>query len=184
MKTTFLLFTAIIGMSLSSCKKGAQGPRGEKGEPGAPAGQASSFLYTAQEIAPTTDLGYDEGSGMQTWSGSKDFIPQGYTAAVNNGIVLVYFRSGANDGWHLSTMTTSRKEANESVSTNVYTAVLEKDKIRINAVSRSVFTDGQYLNSSKFDLKVVVIKAVAVPEVSSHVNVNSLAEVERYYGLK
>jgi hypothetical protein len=174
---------AIIGLGFSSCKKGEQGPQGTKGDPGAPAKQAEAFVFTAQQIPPATDLGYDEGSGQQIWSGSRELIVQGYPEAVDNGIVLVYFRSGADQGWHLGTMTTSRREENQSISTNVYTAVFLKDKIQVNAVSTSIFTDGLYLKDAKVDIKVIIIKDAAVPVVSG-VNVNDVSHLEARLGLR
>ena len=183
MKNRILVLAAVIGLGFGSCKKGEQGPQGAKGETGAPAAQAESFIFTAQQVPPTLDLGYDEGSGQQTWSGSRELTVNGYAAAVDKGIVLVYFRNVDNEGWHLGTMTTSRREENESISTNVYTAVLLKDKIQVNVVSRSMFTDGLYLKFAKADIKVILIKDALAPVVSS-LNVANIAEVEGRLGLR
>lgn len=160
MKIKFLVFAAMIAICALSCKKGKQGPEGPKGEQGVPGAGAKTWTYnyTAQDIQPTINEGYDEGSALHTLSGKKTFTPERYKEVLDKGIVLVYFRTSPNGSWHLGSLSDSRTENGNIKSYVDYQPVLAKDYIEITGRTRSASEEAGYLKGYKFDVKVVLIE--------------------------
>ena len=187
MKIKSLLAVAVMAIAFTACKKGdtgAQGPKGDAGEPGTGGGKAYSYVYTNQQIDPTVDEGWDEGTGTYTLSGTKNFTPERYKNAVDKGVVLVYLRTNPDGGWVLNSLNYSKTEENGSLSTLSYITVAGKDFIQITGRTRSIFSEGDYLKDHKFDVKVIIIENVEQAALKSKsLNVENISAVEKYYNL-